>query len=55
MLTVTEIAEKLKRYPEQDVLEVLEIYSEDIVDRFMDKVEEKYDYLVDEFEEEEEE
>lgn len=53
MLTVNEIAEKLKQLPERDVLEVLEIYSDEVVDRFMDKVEAKYDYLVEEFDEEE--
>lgn len=49
MKTVTDIAQELMRFPEQDVLEVLDINSEDLVNRFMDKVEEKYDYLVDDF------
>jgi len=37
--------EKLKQLPEIDLLELLEIYSEELVDRFMDKVEEKMDFL----------
>lgn len=49
MITVGEMAEQLKRYPEQDVLEVLDISSEDIVDRFMDRVAERYDYLIEDF------
>ena len=30
-------------------MEVLEINSEDLVNRFLDRIEEKYDYLVEEF------
>ena len=39
------LIEKLKQLPETDLLELLEIYSDELVDRFMDKVEEKMDYL----------
>ena len=39
------LIEKLKQLPEIDLLELLEIYSDEIVDRFMDKVEEKMDFL----------
>lgn len=51
MKTVTDIAQELMRFPEQDVLEVLDINSEDLVNRFMDKIVDKYDYLSEEFEE----
>lgn len=51
MKTVNDIAEEMMRHPETDILEVLEISSEDLVNRFMDKIVEKYDYLSEEFEE----
>lgn len=44
---------KLKRLDELLLMDLLEITSEDIVDRFQDKIEEKYDYLLRELEEEE--
>ena len=45
MLTFWELKEQLKRLPEVDLLEVLEISSEDIVDRFEDLIEERYEQL----------
>lgn len=54
-LTLQEIAEKLKRYDEILLLELLEISADDIVDRFMDKIEDKADFLENDLEEEEEE
>lgn len=42
----------LKRIDEISLLEILEISSEDLVDRFADKIEEKYDILKEDFEEE---
>ena len=50
MLTLLEIQEKLKRYDEVSLLEVLEISSEDIVEKFIEKIEEKYDVLLEELE-----
>ena len=44
----------LKRIDEISLLEVLEISSEDLVDRFIDKIEEKYEQLAEDFEEEQE-
>jgi len=52
-LTLQEIAEKLKRYDEILLLELLEISADDIVDRFMDIIEEKADFLENDLEEEE--
>ncbi len=49
-LTLHDICEKLKRLPETDLLEVLEINSEDIVDRFEDLIEKRLDYLLEELE-----
>lgn len=45
--------EKLRLLDETLLMELLEITSEEIVDRFQDKIEEKYDYLLRELEEEE--
>lgn len=47
-LTTFDIARRLEQQPEISVLEVLEISSSDLVDRFMDRIEEKMDYLEDE-------
>lgn len=45
MLTYWELKEQLKRVPEVDLLELLEISSEDIVERFQDLIEERYEQL----------
>ena len=47
--TFEELNSKLKSLDEVTLLEVLNISSEDIVDRFQDLVEERYDYLINEF------
>lgn len=49
--TLTELMEKLKRVDEVSLLEILDISSEEIVDRFQDLIEGKYEELVDEFQE----
>ena len=51
--TFSEVLMWLKRVDEVSLLELLEISSEDLVDRFGDKIEEKYDQLVIEVEDEE--
>jgi len=53
--TFEEIKERLKRIDEVSLLEVLEISSEDLVDRFDDKIEDRIDGLAQEFEDEEDE
>jgi plasmid replication initiation protein len=50
MLTFIDVCDRLKQQDEISVLEVLEITSEELVDRFHDKVEEKMDYLADDLE-----
>jgi len=45
MKTLADLQEYLKTIDEVSLLEVLEISSEDIVDRFLDKIEDRYDYL----------
>jgi len=51
-LSYNELLELLKREDEVSLLEMLEIYPEDIVDRFPDKIEAKLDKLRAEYEEE---
>lgn len=48
-LTLNELKEKLTDIDEVTLLEKLEIYSDDIVERFTDKIEEKYEQLVPDF------
>jgi hypothetical protein len=52
-LTLEEVKEKLKQLDETSLLEILEISSEEIVERFTDKIEEKEDYFIKDLEEEE--
>jgi hypothetical protein len=49
-VTLTELQEKLKKIDEVSLMEVLEITSEDMVQRFIDRIEERFDELVTEFE-----
>jgi len=51
-LTLPEIMEHMKAIDEVTLLEVLEISSEEIVDRFSDRIEEQYDKFNQEFEDE---
>ena len=49
-MTFKDLCDKLKQLPEIDLLEVLEISSEDLVHSFEDFIESKRDYLEDELE-----
>lgn len=49
-LTLNDVCNKLKHLPETDLLEVLEINSSDIVDRFEDVILERMDYLLEDLE-----
>ena len=53
--TYADVLRRLMHEREIDLLELLEISSEDLVDRFKDKIEDKMDDFIIEFEEEEEE
>lgn len=53
-LTLEEIREELKHVNEVDLLEILEIDSEMLVDRFYDLIEDKLDFIAPEFEDEQE-
>lgn len=44
-LTEKDVMDKLKDLPEIDILEILDISSEELVDRFQDKIEERRDYF----------
>lgn len=48
-MTLHDLAEKLKKVEEVTLMETLEISSEEIVDRFLDRVEEKFETLEIEF------
>lgn len=49
MITLRELIEKLKREEETFLMELLDIHSDELVERFTDKIEDKYDELVLEF------
>ena len=55
MKTLADIINHLRRIDEISLLEVLEISSEDIVNRFEDRIEDKYDLLREDFEDEDDE
>ena len=52
--TFPELMDYLKTIDEVSLLEILDINSEDLVDRFQDKIEERFDQLVEDLEEEQE-
>ena len=54
MLTLVEVCEKLRDIDEITLMERLEITSEDLVSRFIDVIEEKYEELEEEFDDESE-
>lgn len=51
--TYYELLNKLKRWPEIDLLERLDISSEELVDRFEDIIEQKFNSLVADVEDDE--
>ena len=53
--TFSDVREYLKKQPEISVMEILEITSEDLIDRFDDFIESKLDVLIEELEEMDEE
>lgn len=55
MKTLADIINHLKNIDEISLMEILEISSEDIVDRFGDRIEDKYDNLREDFENDEDE
>ncbi len=55
MLTIYELQDRLKEIDELSLLEILNISSEDIVDKFVDTIEDKYEILVKSFDDEDNE
>ncbi len=53
-LTIEDISERLKRQDEVSLLEILEINSDDIVDRFQDFIEEHAEFLSEDLEDDNE-
>jgi hypothetical protein len=49
-ITLTELQTKLMLIDETSLMEILEITSEDLANRFIDRIETKYDQLITEFE-----
>jgi len=49
-LTIKELISHLAQRGEEQVLELLNLTSQDILERFEDVVEERYDYLINELE-----
>ena len=54
-LTILDLFDKLKRLDEISLLEILNITTEELVDRFEDRIEAMFDQLVDELDDTEEE
>lgn len=50
MLTYSDILDRLKQVDEISLLEVLDISSEELVDRFEDRIRERIDYLMEDLE-----
>lgn len=51
-LTLHELCKKLKNLDEISILELLNISAEELVNRFQDEIEERYDNLTEQFEDE---
>ena len=45
-LTIEELKDRLKRYDEIILLELLDLTAEDIIERFTDVIEDRYDLLI---------
>ena len=54
-MTINELFDKLKELDELSILEILNVSSEELVDRFQDEIEDKYDELTVKFEHEDNE
>lgn len=50
MLTLVDLADRMKHLDEVTLLEVLDIKSDELTDRFLDKIEERFDHLSEELE-----
>ena len=50
-MTLVELSEALKQFDESTLVELLEISPEEIVERFQDKIEDRFEYLENEVQE----
>lgn len=53
MITFSELCKKLSELDEVTLMELLQLHSDDLVERCKDIIEDKYDFLVDDYLEEE--
>ena len=51
-LTIHDLFERLKELDELSILEILNLTSEQLIDRFQDEIEDKFDTLIEQFEDE---
>lgn len=51
-MTIHDLFERLKELDELSILEILNLTSEQLVDRFQDEIEDKFDDLLEKFEDE---
>lgn len=51
-MTISELFERLKELDELSILEILNITSEELIEKFQDEVEDKFDELTAKFEDE---
>ena len=51
-VTFTDLLARLKKIDEISLLEILDISSEDLVERFQDLIEDRYEVLIEEFKDE---
>lgn len=51
MILFPELCERLKQVNEVDLLELLDISSEELVEQFKDRIEDRYEILMQEFDE----
>jgi len=53
VLTLNDVKDRLKQQSEIHLLEILDVSSEDIVERFSDIIDERYDSLLEDLEDDE--
>lgn len=51
-LTINELFERLKELDEISILEILNISSEDLIDKYQDEIESRFDDLLEKFDDE---
>jgi len=54
-MTIHDLFDRLKELDELSILEILDLSSEQLIDRFQDEIEDKFDDLIGKFEDEDDE